>query len=149
LKESWISAPASGILQGVMAGDSFKDFVVDQLSTLPELRVKAMFGGHGLYQADHFFGILMDGRLYFKTDTRTRAAYVERGMAPFIYEKARRTTTIHYFEVPPDVLEDREELAAWARRAVEAAAAKSRKPARKLRRPGRDLQAPRNARSVL
>ena len=108
-----------------MAGDSFKDFVVDQLSGLPELRVKAMFGGHGLYQADRFFGILMDGRLYFKTDERTRADYVERGMAPFIYEKAPRITTIHYFEVPPEVLEDREELAAWARRAVEAAAAKS------------------------
>ena len=108
-----------------MAGESFKDFVLDQLSALPELRVKAMFGGHGLYQADRFFGILMDGRLYFKTNEQTRAAYVDRGMAPFIYEKARRITTIHYFEVPPDVLENREELAAWARRAVEAAAGKS------------------------
>jgi len=131
-----------------MAGDSFKDFVLDQLSGLPELRSKAMFGGQGLYQADHFFGILMEGRLYFKTDDRTRAAYVERGMEPFIYEKARRTTTIHYFEVPPDVLEDREELAVWARRAVEAAAAKSRKPARKPRRPGRDSREPRTARRV-
>ena len=131
-----------------MAGESFKDFVLDQLSGLPELRSKAMFGGQGLYQADHFFGILMEGRLYFKTDDRTRAAYVERGMEPFIYEKARRTTTIHYFEVPPDVLEDREELAVWARRAVEAAAAKSRKPARKPRRPGRDSREPRTARRV-
>jgi DNA transformation protein len=97
---------------------SFKDFVLDQLSLLPDLRAKAMFGGHGLYQGERFFGILMQGRLYFKTDEATRKKYLKRGMAPFIYEKARQTTTIHYFEVPAEVLEDREQLVAWAREAI-------------------------------
>jgi DNA transformation protein len=106
-----------------MPDESFKEFVLDQLAALPEVRAKAMFGGHGLYQADRFFGILMEGRLYFKTDEQTRPAYLERGMSPFIYEKARRTMTIHYFEVPPEVLENREEIVAWANRAIQAAAA--------------------------
>jgi DNA transformation protein and related proteins len=97
---------------------SFKDFVLDQLSLLPDLRAKGMFGGHGLYQADRFFGIIMKGRLYFKTDEATRKKYVARGMGPFIYAKARQTTTIHYFEVPAEILEDREQLAAWALEAV-------------------------------
>ena len=100
---------------------SFKDFAVDQLGALPDLRVKAMFGGHGLYQGERFFGILMKGRLYFKTDEATRSAYVDRGMAPFIYEKARRTMTLNYFEVPAEVLEDREQLVAWANHAINAA----------------------------
>lgn len=107
-----------------MPDESFKAFVLDQLAALPEVRAKAMFGGYGLYQADRFFGILMEGRLYFKTDEQTRAAYLERGMAPFIYEKARRTMTINYFEVPPEVLENSAELAAWAKRAIQAAAAR-------------------------
>jgi len=107
-----------------MRDDSFKVFVLDQLSALPEVRAKAMFGGHGLYQADCFFGILMEGRLYFKTDAQSRSAYLERGMSRFTYEKARRTMTSHYFEVPPDVLESREDLVAWAQRAVRAAARK-------------------------
>jgi DNA transformation protein and related proteins len=111
-----------------MRDDSFKAFVLDQLSALPEVRARAMFGGHGLYQADCFFGILMDGRLYFKTDAQNRAVYVERGMSPFTYEKARRTMTIHYFEVPPDVLESREDLVVWAQRSVRAAAKKSKQP---------------------
>jgi DNA transformation protein len=81
-----------------------------------------------LYQEEHFFGILMHGRLYFKTDDRTRAAYVERDMEPFIYEKARRAMTINYFEVPPDVLENREELVLWAKQAIAAAAIRSKKP---------------------
>jgi DNA transformation protein and related proteins len=104
---------------------SFKDFVMDQLSSLPDLRVKAMFGGHGLYQGERFFAILMQGRLYFKTDEGTRKKYLKRKMDPFIYEKARQTTTINYYEVPPEILEDREQLAAWAREAI--AAAESRK----------------------
>jgi DNA transformation protein and related proteins len=104
-----------------MKDDSFKDFVMDQLKGLPELRVRPMFGGHGLYEGERFFGILMNGRLYFKTDEQTRAAYLAQGMEPFVYEKARRTATINYFEVPPQVLEDREELAAWARRAIASA----------------------------
>ena len=119
-----------GILPGSMRDDSFKDFVLDQLSALPEVRIRAMFGGHGLYQSDRFFGILMDGRLYLKTDEQSRPAYVERGMRPFIYEKARRTLTLHYFEVPPGVLESREELVAWARRAIQARVAKPRKSVR-------------------
>jgi DNA transformation protein len=110
-----------------MPDDSLKSFVLDQLSTLPDLRTKAMFGGHGLYQADRFFGILMEGRLYFKVDDTSRAAFVERGMGPFTYEKARRTLAMNYFEVPPDVLENPEELVPWANRAIQAAVASARK----------------------
>ena len=117
-----------------MADESFKEFVMDQLAALPEVRSKAMFGGHGWYQADRFFGILMEGRLYFKTDEQTRSAYLERGMGPFLYEKARRTMTINYFEVPPDVLESREELLAWANRAIQSAAPRPRKSAKKFKR---------------
>ena len=106
-----------------MPDDSLKSFVLDQLSALPDLRAKAMFGGHGLYQAERFFGILMEGRLYFKVDDASRVAFVERGMGPFTYEKARRTLAMNYFEVPPDVLENREELVAWATRAIQIAAA--------------------------
>ena len=94
-----------------------------------------MFGGHGLYQAERFFGVLMDGRLYFKADAETRTAYLERGMGPFVYEKARRTMTMSYYEVPPEVLESREELGAWANRALRIAAASPKKSAGKLKPP--------------
>ena len=104
-----------------MADQSFKAFVLDQLAALPDIRAKAMFGGHGLYQGERFFGILMDGRLYFKTNQQTASEYLKRGMSPFTYEKSRQTMTMHYYEVPPEVLEDREQLNAWAREAVRAA----------------------------
>jgi DNA transformation protein len=104
-----------------MFDNSFKEFVLDQLSALPDVRAKAMFGAHGLYQGDHFFGILDEGRLFFKTDAQSQRDYVARGMAPFTYESRGRTLTMSYHEVPPDVLENPPELVAWARRAIQAA----------------------------
>ncbi len=104
-----------------MADQSFKAFVLDQLAALAGVRAKAMFGGHGFYHGELFFGILMAGRLYFKTNEQTRSEYLKRGMSPFIYEKARQTTTLSYYEVPPEVLEDRDQLVSWARGAIGAA----------------------------
>jgi TfoX/Sxy family transcriptional regulator of competence genes len=56
-----------------MADDSFKEFVPDQLGALPELRARVMFGAHGLYAGENFFGILDAGRLFFKTDAAAQA----------------------------------------------------------------------------
>jgi DNA transformation protein len=116
-----------------MADDSFKEFVLDQLRALPDVRAKAMFGAHGLYQGDHFFGILDEGRLFFKTDAVSQADYVARDMEPFTYESRGRTLTMSYHEVPPDVLENPMELVAWARRAIQAAA-RQKKPTKGVKR---------------
>ncbi|MBM3836027.1 MAG: TfoX/Sxy family protein [Verrucomicrobia bacterium] len=106
-----------------MANASFKAFVLDQLRSLPDVWAKAMFGGYGLYRADRFFGILMEGRLYFRTNEKTRPAYVKRGMGPFVYQKAKRTNPINYYEVAADVLERSDDLIIWANRAIAVAAA--------------------------
>jgi DNA transformation protein len=112
-----------------MADDSFKEFVLDQLGALPDVRARAMFGAHGIYAGETFFGILDEGRLFFKTDAVSAADYTERGMGPFTYESRGKVLTMGYHEVPPDVLENAMELAAWARRAM-AIAASAAKPAR-------------------
>ena len=118
-----------------MPDDSFKEFVLDQLSALPDVRARAMFGAHGLYQGESFFGILDEGRLFFKTDAQSQADYTARGMPPFTYESKGRVMTMSYHEVPPDVLENREELVAWAHRAIQIAA--DSKKSSKLPRPNR------------
>jgi len=107
-----------------MPDDSFREFVLDQLSALPDVRAKAMFGAHGLYAGEHFFGILDEGRLFFKTDAQSQADYLARGMGPFTYEMKGKTMTMAYHEVPPDVLEQPQELTRWARRAIQVAATK-------------------------
>ncbi len=93
--------------------DGFKDFVLDQLADLRGVRVRAMFGGYGLYQGAVFFGIVYKGRLYFKTGDEIRAAYVRYGMKPF--RPNGKQTLTRYYEVPADIVEDREQLGHWAR----------------------------------
>ena len=110
-----------------MPDDSFKAFVLDQLSGLPELRARAMFGAHGLYSGEKFFGILDEGRLFFKTDALSQADYTARGMGAFTYEMKGRVMTMAYHEVPPDVLENPREVIEWAQRAIRLAAAKPKK----------------------
>jgi DNA transformation protein and related proteins len=112
-----------------MPDESFKEFVLDQLGALPELRARAMFGAHGLYAGDKFFGILDEGRLFFKTDAVSAADYTSRGMGPFTYKMKGKTMTMAYHEVPPEILEQPHELVLWARRAIQLAADK-KKPAK-------------------
>ena len=99
-----------------MADDSFVEFVLDQLAGLGQLKCRAMFGGHGIYHRDVFFAIISDGRLYFKTTAATRPSYEQEGMTPF--RPNSKQTLKNYFEVPPHLLDDTDELVQWARQAV-------------------------------
>ena len=119
-----------------MPDDSFKEFVLDQLGALPDLRAKAMFGAHGLYSDDYFFGILEEGRLFFKTDGKSEIEYISRGMGPFTYEMKGKVMSLAYHEVPPDVLEQPHELTAWARQAIAIATTKPKKLTARAKVPG-------------
>lgn len=88
-----------------------------------------MFGGYGLYHEGQFFGIIMDGRLYFRAGEESRRDYLERGSELFVYKGKQKTVTMNYYEVPTDVLENRTELASWAKRAVEEG--KTKRPRKK------------------
>ncbi len=99
-----------------MTADTFPAFVEDQLAGLTGLRVRRMFGGHGVYLGGKFFGILHDERLYFKTNEASRARYLAAGMT--VFQPNERQTLKNYFEVPAAVLEDRARLEEWAREAA-------------------------------
>ncbi len=101
-----------------MTGESFKEFVLDQLRTLGSIEARPMFGGHGLYCGNVFFGIIFKGRLYFSTNATTRRRYVKQGMKPF--QPNARQTLGKYYEVPADVMENADELVAWAQSATAA-----------------------------
>jgi DNA transformation protein len=109
--------------------EDFLEYVLDQLSRMPALASRRMFGAIGLYQGPVFFAIIDDGILYFATDDETRARYEARGMQPFEYAPGQFLR--RYYPVPVDVLEDDSELEAWAREAVAAQSKRKPKRARK------------------
>ena len=95
--------------------DSFTAYVLDQLSGLGPVEARRMFGGQGLYWREQIFGLIDDGRVYFRVSPETTSAYVERGVAPF--EPWPGHVMKGYYEVPSAVLEDADEAAGWARTA--------------------------------
>ena len=97
--------------------ESFKDFVLDQLAAMDDVAARRMFGGHGLYRDETFFGIVHKGKLFFKIDESTGAKYRKLKMKPF--RPNAKQTLKTYYQVPADVIEDAEELCNWAARAVE------------------------------
>lgn len=99
-----------------MPADSFLPFVLEQLAGLPELRSKRMFGGYGLYSGAAFFGIVFDGRLYFKTHPETLAEYLKHHAE--VFAPSPKQVLQNYREVPAEILEDVDSLQVWARAAA-------------------------------
>ena len=106
----------------------YVDYVLDQLSCLGPIAHKRMFGGVGIYFDGLFFALIDDDILYFKVDDNTRTRYVAARTKPF--QPPGEGPSKGYYSLPVNVLEDLDELKAWAKEAVEAARRKasSKKP---------------------
>ena len=122
MKTSASRSKPSRKLRSMRVSDSYRDFVIDQLSDVRGLRTKAMFGGIGLYADDVFFGIVASDVLYFKVDDSNRADYEAAGSKPF-KPFADGSMTMTYWSVPVDVLEAAPTLAKWAGKSIRVASA--------------------------
>ena len=96
----------------------FRDHVLSLLSGIGEITFRPLFGGHGIYWRETIFGILFQDRLYLKVDDQSKLDFVNRGMGPF--RPNERQTLTSYYEVPPGVLDDREELLSSVKEAIRA-----------------------------
>ncbi len=106
--------------------ESYRAFVLEQLGRVMPVTARAMFGGVGIYAQGLFFALIAQDRLYFKVDDTSRPEFERLGMEPF--RPFGEEKAMGYYEVPADVMEDAAQLAAWMKRALEAAArAKRRK----------------------
>ena len=94
----------------------FLEYVVDQLSAWSEVQVKRMFGDAGLYHQGKMFGLVADDVAYLKVGELNRDDFEKAGSRPF-QPYLDKKTTMPYWAIPTEVLEDREELARWAEKA--------------------------------
>src|SRR5262245_40435101 len=108
----------------------FREYVREQIEPVAPLSMRAMFGGVGLYSGGVFFALIDDDTLCFTVDDLNRPDFEARGMQPFRPFGDERYS-MQYYELPAEILEDREELRAWIRGALQAALRKA------VRRSGR------------
>jgi len=106
--------------------NEFADYVHGQLADLGEIEHGRFFGGVGFKLGDVQFAMCMNNTFYLVVDDTTRSQYTELGSAPFSYATTKGTRLVHrYYEVPEEILEDRDALTQWAQDAV-AVAVRSR-----------------------
>lgn len=101
--------------------EQFKDHILDLLEPVGGLSVKRMFGGAGVFRDGLMFALMIDDRLYFKIDEKTKADFEAIGSEAFTYKRGGKTIALSYFEAPEEVLDDGDEIIIWAGRAWEAA----------------------------
>jgi DNA transformation protein len=63
------------------------------------------------------FGLIADDVAYLKVDDSNRQAFLDAGSGPF-RPYPDKPTSMSYYEIPPDVLEDRDELTEWAQQSL-------------------------------
>lgn len=104
------------------------DWLNEALSPLGAVRVRAMFGGHGVSLDGLPFGLIADDVLYLKCDAESEGRFVAEGLAPFVYDKGGTPVAMSYRRAPDAAMDDGEVLREWAVLAL-AAARRARKPA--------------------
>jgi DNA transformation protein len=108
--------------------DEFVDYVIDQLAGWGEVSARKMFGGAGLYCDGVMFGLIADDVAYLKVDDSNREDFARAGSAAFNpFPEKTKTYVMSYYEIPADVLADRELLSKWAERALAVARKKKKK----------------------
>ncbi|MCF7817363.1 MAG: TfoX/Sxy family protein [Kiritimatiellales bacterium] len=98
--------------------DEFIAYVLDQFSGWGGVSACKMFGGAGLYRGEKMFGLVADDTAYLKVDDTNRAQFIQAGSLPF-KPYPGKAMTMSYYEIPPEVLEDPEQLAAWAKQSLD------------------------------
>lgn len=96
----------------------YREWVVEQLREAGTVTGRSMFGGYAIYLDGAIFALIADDILYFKVDGINRPDFEAAGMGPFRPFKDG-AEIMQYYEVPADVLEDRERLREWAIGAAE------------------------------
>ncbi len=107
--------------------NEFIKYLLELLQGVGMVRVRAMFGGFGLYFHDEFeqdgimFALVADDVLYLKTDEENLPDFEQRGLEPFRYQRNGKALSMSYSEAPGEALDDPDEMVHWARNSIDAA----------------------------
>ena len=121
----------------MVASDSFAEFLREQLAPLGRVTMRRMFGKTGVFCDGVMFGMVTNDTLYLRVDDHNRAVFQEaRSVPPLNYEKGGRTIDLAFWRAPERLLDEPDELVAWARAALAAARRVATKRERTARRVG-------------
>ena len=104
----------------------FHAFVEELFAAFGPVRFKRMFGVVGLFAGDIIFGLIDEDAIYLKADEALRADLEAEGSVSWVYRFQTEPKAIGaYWRLPEAALDDPDEAAAWARKALAVAEAKA------------------------
>ena len=103
------------------ARDAFASYCAELLAPLGPVRVKRMFGGHGIYLDGVFIAIVAGETLYLKAHAETAPRFEAAGCAPFRYTAKGRTVSLPYRAAPAEAMDSPALMRPWAMLAMQAA----------------------------
>ncbi|MET0543024.1 MAG: TfoX/Sxy family protein [Variovorax sp.] len=112
----------------------FVDSLHEVFERFGRIEARRMFGGHGIYHDGRMFALVTGDTLYLKSDADSASHFDRLRLPPFEYRRQGKTMQMSYRQAPADVFEDRDEAAAWARRAYESALRSGQPPKEKKKK---------------
>ncbi len=120
----------------MVASNSFAEFLSEQLAPLGRVRMRRMFGKTGVFCDGLMLGMVTGDALCVRVDDHNRAVFKEaEAVPPLSYEKKGRAIDLSFWRVPERLLDEPDELLAWARAGLAAARRRGSKPQPTSRRP--------------
>lgn len=81
------------------------DYILDQLSDVPKVEARKMFGEYALYASGKVVALICDDTLFVKITEAGKDLVGERYKEGFAYPGAKAS-----MEIPEEILEDRDQL---------------------------------------
>jgi DNA transformation protein and related proteins len=104
-----------------MVSSNVVDLLSEMLRPLGTVSVRRMFGGAMVYVDGVALGLLDGDVLYLKADDTNKGMFEAEGQGPFVYEGKTRPVAMSYWRVPERLYDEPDEMAEWARAALEVA----------------------------
>jgi DNA transformation protein len=99
-----------------------REFLIDLFADFGPVAIRKMFSGYGISADGINFALALRAGLFFRADEVTIPDFEAEGSKPFQYSTRAKTVLVNsYWELPPRLFDDSEELAQWARAALAAA----------------------------
>jgi DNA transformation protein and related proteins len=115
------------------------DHLHDLFSSFGPVTIKKMFGGKGIYADGLIIALeLSIGELFLKADDQSSTEFSAAGCSQWVYEGHGKNVAMPYWSVPESAFDDSDEMALWARKALEAsrrAAAKAKPKSPRVKKP--------------
>ncbi len=100
----------------------YNAFILEMLEPLEGASIRRMFGGAGVFCHGVMIALIADERLYFKVDDGNRPDFEAEDCEQFTYSaKNGKRALMSYYTAPDFLYDEPEEMADWARKALDAA----------------------------